>query len=565
MNPPNKKRPEAKDSRRQLTSRTDLARPFEPSGTHAKKLVTARVKTDTAAPAVYRPQPAPKVLQRKTAHLQQGSCKNSEGVKRPVAPPAYRPQPAPKVLQPKAAHGQTARVDKVERKPFAPPAYRPQTTPLVLQRKAVAGQPASAPARAKPSPAAPPVYRPQSEPRVLQRKASGVHKTASGVSNVSPPAVRPRQESNASRRGGHVAVIQAKRPNVIQRMEQSHFIDSDNNNNNSGSSSGSSNTNGLGYNQQEVAPFLVDRSSNLKSDPIARKNPKEEPITMYHTTSWKNLITIKAVGLNPALGGKSGGSCTIGGGKALQESSLKNTTGKTAAGSSNQVVAPYIHQRGAWADLVVDTPAANFEVLLRFPSKVAKDWKVDPDHPGGAWHTQTKIAPEHIECLLLDGWVPIQNVPVEQLFEQSGGTNSNSNSNSNSSSSSSSPGINIYPSSGPNMQILPLAFTLAEFQDTFPATRGLDTGNSSHLLDQLKDMYKELWCGGESFVFKGTTAHPIGTPSDWLFVVFAENSDDLRHKFADQLRRYIEKIQSTGWGVGQQQSSSSGSGKHGKK
>ncbi|HEX8723066.1 MAG TPA: hypothetical protein VF736_20780 [Pyrinomonadaceae bacterium] len=564
MNPPNKKRPEAKDTRQQPAPRTGPAPPLRPSAAQAKRLVPAQTKTNAVAPAAYRPQPAHEVLQRKTAHPQQGSGKNPEGAKRPAAPPAYRPQPTPKVLQLKTAHGQAPPVNNVERKPVAPPAYRPQPAPLVLQRKAVAGRPAPSAARARPSPAAPPAYRPQPEPRVLQRKASGVHKAPAGAANIppsAPPAVRPRQESNASQRGGRVAVIQAKRLNVIQRMEHAHFSDNNNNNNNSSSSGGGGNTGGLGYNQQEVAPFLVDRSSNLKSEPISRKDPTKEKIMMYHTTSWKNLVTIKAVGLNPALGGKSGGSCTIGGGEELQKSSIKNTTGKTAAGSSNQVVAPYIHQRGAWADLVLDTPAANFEVLLRFPCTVAKDWVIDPDHPNGAWHTKTKIAPGDIECLLLDGWVPIQNVPVEQLFEQSGG----SNSNSNSSSSSSSSGINIFPTSGPNQGILSLAFTLAEFQNTFPSTRSLNTDDSGKLLEQLKEMYKELWADGISFVFKGATAHPISTPSDWLFVVQTENSGNLAQKFATQLQRYIEKIHNPGWGVGQQTSSSSGSGKKGNK
>jgi hypothetical protein len=54
-----------------------------------------------AAPPVYRPQPVPKVLQRKEATVQSPPAVGPKHT--PAAPPVYRPQPAPKVLQAKPA------------------------------------------------------------------------------------------------------------------------------------------------------------------------------------------------------------------------------------------------------------------------------------------------------------------------------------------------------------------------------------------------------------------------------------------------------------------------------
>jgi hypothetical protein len=64
------------------------------------KIVTAsRKPKPPVAPPVYRPQPVPRVLQRKVAT----TGPRDQAKPAPVAPPAYRPQPTPKVLQTKTA------------------------------------------------------------------------------------------------------------------------------------------------------------------------------------------------------------------------------------------------------------------------------------------------------------------------------------------------------------------------------------------------------------------------------------------------------------------------------
>lgn len=85
------------------------------------------------------------------------------GRKTPTAPPVYRPQPVPKVLQRKTANESKAHEVKV------PPAYRPQPTPRVLQAKArpAAGRPASSVVQAmKTQKKAPEDPSPKKKPKV---------------------------------------------------------------------------------------------------------------------------------------------------------------------------------------------------------------------------------------------------------------------------------------------------------------------------------------------------------------------------------------------------------------
>jgi hypothetical protein len=78
------------------------------------------------APAVYRPQPTPKVLQTKmNVAKQPGNQPFARSNTTPAAPPVYRPQPVPKVLQTKAAATPPSRAGQTSRPPpIAPPASR---------------------------------------------------------------------------------------------------------------------------------------------------------------------------------------------------------------------------------------------------------------------------------------------------------------------------------------------------------------------------------------------------------------------------------------------------------
>jgi hypothetical protein len=290
----------------------------------------------------------------------------------------------------------------------------------------------------------------------------------------------------------------------------------------------------LDYDEESIKPFLVKKGRLVHSDEkIARKDPNEEALDMYHMTSFRNLLSIQKNGLDPSYGAKKGGSCSIGGGEELQKSSKKNTKGKIAAGTSNAVVATYVHQRGAWAELVQDTPIANFEIMLRFKSTLAKDWVIDPDHPNGAWHSETLIPSNAIECLIFDGWVPIKSVDLDDLL-----------------------GEHIYPEDGPSQGPTFMAFTLDNLTKTFPMLNSLKkyVDNPTALLEEMeKDFYQSISApnSSASYLLKGTTAHPIGEPKEWLFVIVTNDLDkdeSGKARFNAAIKLYNEKIGDQGWG-----------------
>lgn len=67
-------------------------------------------------------------------HLKSNEPQAANSQRKPVAPPAYRPQPVPKVLQRKAMNTPAAGAAKPSRV-SAPPVYRALPTPKILQRK----------------------------------------------------------------------------------------------------------------------------------------------------------------------------------------------------------------------------------------------------------------------------------------------------------------------------------------------------------------------------------------------------------------------------------------------
>jgi hypothetical protein len=134
-----------------------------------------------------RPQPFSTSVQKP---INQSTTRQA-GVK-PVAPPVYRPQPTPQVLQRKTAQGPVSPAGaKINpQRPAAPPAYRPQNVPKVLQAKmAAARQPAKQTGSA---PVPPPVYRPQPAPGVLQQKQAGSQPPPKGTQIKPIPGVPVR-------------------------------------------------------------------------------------------------------------------------------------------------------------------------------------------------------------------------------------------------------------------------------------------------------------------------------------------------------------------------------------
>jgi len=107
-------------------------------------------------------------------------------LKRPVAPPVYRPQPTPKVLQRKTVPAQNP---QPPRGPVAAPVYRPQTKPVVAQPKMVV------PARIKTPPIAPPAYRPQAKPNAPRNNAVVQRYTTPDIKELEGPGKLSENEN----------------------------------------------------------------------------------------------------------------------------------------------------------------------------------------------------------------------------------------------------------------------------------------------------------------------------------------------------------------------------------
>ncbi|HZS43476.1 MAG TPA: hypothetical protein VFC63_00120, partial [Blastocatellia bacterium] len=133
-----------------------------------------------------KPEPANKIRQQSRPALQ-----TLNSAHKPVAPAVYRPQPLPKVLQPKTTAKQPANASIATKRnvPVAPPVYRPATvakTVLAMKDRKQESNPKSGAGpgfhsrpvgvtgpqkvsvtQLKTSPKAPPVYRPNPVPKVL--------------------------------------------------------------------------------------------------------------------------------------------------------------------------------------------------------------------------------------------------------------------------------------------------------------------------------------------------------------------------------------------------------------
>lgn len=159
-----------------------------------------------------RPQTHP-ALRQKTATQPPIQQKRTP----PVAPPVYRPQPLPKVLQRKVAATNTP-ANHSGHTPAAPPVYRPQPTPKVLQLKQV-GQP-------PPTAAPPPLNRPRPSSHLQPLPGQSARAQQAPPRQRTVPTIQPAQAhtraspartgptAGAGRAGA--GTVQAKQSSVIQ-------------------------------------------------------------------------------------------------------------------------------------------------------------------------------------------------------------------------------------------------------------------------------------------------------------------------------------------------------------
>ena len=162
-------------------------RPQGPGVLQPKSVGAPQMRRPPAAPPAYRPQPLPKVLQRKVANAPQPRAPQSKGGL--AAPPVYRPQPTLRCLQLKQAVAPPpVLVARNTNRPAPPPPYRPQPVPKCLQRKAV--QPGSQLPAGRESVRAPVgLHRPQPLTRGTFRSTpSGGGPRPNRLSSARPPS-----------------------------------------------------------------------------------------------------------------------------------------------------------------------------------------------------------------------------------------------------------------------------------------------------------------------------------------------------------------------------------------
>jgi hypothetical protein len=156
----------------------------------------------------------PVVAQLKTAVT-------AQSIKRPIAPPVYRPQPTPKVLQRKQSPSAPQSV-QAQRHPIAPAVYRPE------QKKIAQLKPASTGMRVAPK--APPVYRPQSQanmPRSVTVQMKSVQtKKAATIFSASRDNLQPQRSSSVIQRviviGGRAYGTADKKDFLVKCPEKEH-------------------------------------------------------------------------------------------------------------------------------------------------------------------------------------------------------------------------------------------------------------------------------------------------------------------------------------------------------
>lgn len=167
-------------------------------------------------------------------------------------------------------------------------------------------------------------------------------------------------------------------------------------------------------------PFLMKPTADGKGLKRLPSNIGNDDTYLYQATSYKNLASIRASGLDPNYGGKGGAGAVIGG--EIGNHFNVNSGGKVHGTSSSATAGFYALMKDSPAAFVKafanfgdlknksePSRLAEFAIILRFSRKSGK-WIRDPDDPRNAFCTTDSIPPSQIEGLTTEGWVKIQNL-----------------------------------------------------------------------------------------------------------------------------------------------------------
>lgn len=140
----------------------------------------------------------------------------------PSAPPVYRPQPTPKVLQKKTPPGRphentrasAQRPAQTPARLAAPPVYRPEPKNVAQPKAAPGARSLPKPAAARPVAPAPPIVGARPPQTTLQMKPN----PAAASTRTETPSTRPAPLASAQRPAPPTPPRPALRPSVVQRM-----------------------------------------------------------------------------------------------------------------------------------------------------------------------------------------------------------------------------------------------------------------------------------------------------------------------------------------------------------
>jgi hypothetical protein len=165
-------------------------------------------------------------------------------------------------------------------------------------------------------------------------------------------------------------------------------------------------------------PQRVNDLSTVTPEPLA---PEYVGKYAYHTTSFVNLFVIAASGLLRNMGGTPGGSCYLAEDVDQRDDSIAHSKQVIAAAFGRFALKTYVSQREDRADKVVDdddtardaqeselqSDLDEHAALLRFKVTAEQKWVTDPQDSRALLLCNTDVAPQELDCLTSDGWVPV--------------------------------------------------------------------------------------------------------------------------------------------------------------
>ncbi|HCL5073891.1 TPA: hypothetical protein N2F43_003201 [Salmonella enterica] len=181
----------------------------------------------------------------------------------------------------------------------------------------------------------------------------------------------------------------------------------------------------------KLAPGVKEKDTRLKTGLLgealatdetvrtkkSEKNrpPSKEAKYLYHSTTYKNLITIISNGLDPNRGGSEVGASVLAEGE-LKDESIKGSQNHVHGATRSEVALHYANKFDAKENKNETREGAGFAVVLRFLVGDKNNWTEDTEDHRGNYKTEELIPPKNIEFLDVEsGWQPLSSIDINIL------------------------------------------------------------------------------------------------------------------------------------------------------